>query len=44
MINFPNAIPEEVFVYFGNQENSDKASYKEMILNFHFMHKQMKVL
>ena len=40
-MNYPEAIPEEVFVYFGNQvgcmEDLKKATQREIHLNLHFM-------
>ena len=46
-INYPDAIPEEVFVYFGNQvglEDLKKITHHEMFLNLHFMRHFHQVL
>ena len=47
-MNFPEAIPEEVFVYFGNQVESmkdlEKVSQREIFLNLHFMKHYFSIL
>ena len=43
-INYPDAIPEECFVFFGNQSKQDGLTEKEMLLNMHFMNKHCQVL
>ena len=47
-INFPEAIPEEVFVYFGSQvdslEDLKKVTQREIFLNLHFMRHYFSIL
>ena len=37
--NYPDAIPEECFVYFSKQAKQEALTQKEMLLNMHFMNK-----
>jgi len=47
-MNYPEAIPEEVFVYFGSQvdslEDLQKVTQKEIFLNLHFMRHYFSVI
>lgn len=38
-MTYPDAIPEEVFVYFSSQVDMKQVTQKELILNMHFMNK-----
>lgn len=37
-MSFPEAIPEEIFVYFGKKINSNTLNNRERLLNQHFFH------
>ena len=47
-MNYPEAIPEEVFVYFGSQvdslEDLKKVTQREIFLNLHFMRHYFSIL
>lgn len=38
-MTYPDAIPEEVFVYFSSQVDMKQVTQKELFLNMHFMNK-----
>lgn len=45
LLNYPHAIPEEVFVYFSAEHsNPNQMTKKEMLLNMHFLNKHFQVL
>ena len=43
-MNYPDAIPEECFIYFSNKVEGAKMTQKELLLNMHFLNKHFQVL
>mmetsp|Transcript_16472 Transcript_16472/g.20875 ORF Transcript_16472/g.20875 Transcript_16472/m.20875 type:complete len:97 (-) Transcript_16472:1075-1365(-) len=40
-MNYPDAIPEECFVYFSSKIEGSQMSQKEVLLNMHFLNKHV---